>query len=125
MLISRVSERAMHHTTTRGQGGMGFSASLEIPAFTNTDSATREKTKSGRCHDYKSNIYLDPPSSTPKQFIGYSAFETGSKYHHSQCCWNSILSALNKRMRGLVHLPRCMLNSCQLQTHILLSCTSE
>ena len=32
---------------------------------------------------------------------------------------------IKQRMRGLVHLPRCMLNSCQLQTRILLSCTSE
>ena len=72
-----------------------------FPAFTNTDSATREKTKSRHCHDYKSSIYLDPSPSTPKQFIGCTAFETGCKYHHSQCCWNSILSVLNKRMRGL------------------------
>ena len=101
MLISRVSERAMHQITTRGQGGTGFSASLKIPAFTNTDSATREKTKSRHCHDYKSSIYLDPSPSTPKQSIGYTSFETGCKYHHSQCCQNSILSVLNKRMRRL------------------------
>ena len=51
--------------------------------------------------DYKSGIYLDPSPSTPKQSIGYTAFETGCKYHHGQRCWNSILSVLNKRMRGL------------------------